>query len=475
MQLEFFGAAGEVTGSCHILRVGNHQVLFDCGLIQGSRKQEQRNYQAFPFDPKSIDAVVLSHAHIDHSGRLPLLVKRGYSGPIHAQNATTDLARILLQDSASLNQRDAEYENRRRARKGLAAIDPLYTVDDANAALRLLKGYRYGEPIEIVSGVTVCFRDAGHIMGSAIVEIFLSDGSVQRKIVFSGDLGQYDAPILNDPTTINDADLVLMESTYGSRSHRDRALTEAEIGEVIADAAAHAGNILIPAFAVGRSQEVLYMLGKHFEEWDLARWRVFLDSPLAIEASKIYWDHPHLYDDEATKLRRRIDEMPKLENLHLTPSAAESQVINRVRNGALIIAGSGMRNGGRILHHLKHNAWRPECHVIIVGYQAKGSLGRRLVDGNRFVKIHGETIRIAATVHTVGGLSAHGDQGDLARWYGGIENKPPVFLVHGEPSAADAFKEKLQSEFRSEVSLTKPGLTVDLKTLSPISPLIRKG
>jgi len=467
MQLEFFGAAGEVTGSCHILRTGNHQILLDCGLIQGSPRHEARNRDPFPFAADNIDAVVLSHAHIDHSGRLPLLVKRGFKGPIYTQNASRDLAEILLKDSAYINEREAEYENRRRERKGLEPIESLYTSADADNALARFKGMRYEEVFEVVPGVQVLFHDAGHIMGSAVVEVNVEANKVKRTLIFSGDLGQFDAPILRDPSLIEHADIVLSESTYGNRVHRDRAHTVAEIGEIIKDAQAHKGNILIPAFAVGRSQEVLYMFGRHYDEWDLDRWHVFLDSPLAIEASHIYWDYPHLYDGEATKLRRNIDVLPdKPRNLHLTKSAEESMVINKIHSGGIIIAGSGMCNGGRILHHLKHNAWRRECHIIIVGYQAQGSLGRRLVDRKKFIKIHGETIRVKARVHTVGGLSAHGDQTDLMRWYSGFKNKPPLYLVHGEPESAAAYSEKLRADFNAEVHIPQTGTKVDLTQLN---------
>ncbi len=462
MKLEFFGAAGEVTGSCHIVRTRNHCVLLDCGLIQGGRKDEMRNWETFPFDPREVDAVVLSHAHIDHSGRLPLLVKRGFRGPVYTQNATRDLCTILLLDAAHLNERDSEIENRKRERKGLRPVEPLYHRQDARAALVRIKGLPYGATREILPGISIRFRDAGHIMGSAIVEMWLRDGDTKRKLVFSGDLGQYDAPILNDPEAIEDADVVLMECTYGDRLHRNREQTVREIGEIIAAAEHERGNVLIPAFAIGRSQEILYLFGKHYDEWQLDRWHIFLDSPMAIDASEVYWNYSHLYDSEAARLHRSFREMPRLPNLHLTETPEESRVINRLRNGAIIIAGSGMCTGGRIMHHLKHNVWRPECHVIIVGYQAAGSLGRDLVDGRQYVRIYRETVRVAAKIHTVGGLSAHGDQRALCRWYGGFEHSPPVYLVHGETESAAAFKVSLEQKFGSRVALARPGQVLDL-------------
>ena len=462
MELEFFGAAGEVTGSCHILRINGKQFLLDCGMIQGSRKNEARNRDPFPFNARDIDAVVLSHAHIDHSGRLPLLVKRGFSGPIYTHNASRDLCKVLLMDSASLGERDTIYENKRRARKGLAPIDPLYTSAEVIGVLELLVGMRYREQKEILPGVTLCFRDAGHILGSASIEVSLSEGDINRKLVFSGDLGQYDTPILHDPACLEEADLVLMESTYGNRKHRNRQRTVEEIGEVISRAQHDRGNILIPAFAIGRSQEILYLLGTHYDEWGLDRWHIFLDSPMAIEASEIYWDYPQLYDEEATKLRKQGNGMPLLKNLHLTRTPDESRAINQINNGAIIIAGSGMCTGGRILHHLKHQVWRRECHIMIVGYQVGGTLGRRLVDGNTHVRIYGETMRVAAQIHTVGGLSAHGDQDDLARWVSCFKNRPPVYLVHGESKSALAFSDKLRRDHQLDVTIAESGEVLDL-------------
>jgi metallo-beta-lactamase family protein len=462
LELAFFGATGEVTGSCHLLQVGGRQVLLECGMVQGGRQQQARNREAFPFDPRELDAVVLSHAHIDHSGRLPLLVQRGYTGPIYAQSATFEFCKIMLLDSARIAQSDAETENRKRERKDLPLVTPLYTVADAERALRQFVPLPYNQKQEIAPGVSIRFQDAGHILGSACVEIWAQAGSVGRKLVFSGDLGQYGTPILCDPAVITEADLVLMESTYGDRLHRDHAATVAELATIFADADYRRGNILIPAFAVGRSQELLYLFSQHYAAWQLHRWKIFLDSPMAIRASEVYWNNPQLYDAEARSLREGLGEMPLLPNLTLSESVEQSQHINRMRNGAIIVAGSGMCEGGRIGHHLKHNVWRPECEIIIVGYQAHGTLGRQLVDGNTYVRIHHETIRVRARIHTIGGLSAHGDQNDLSRWYGHFAGRPPVYLVHGEPPAAAGLATRLRKDGAQAVTIAERGMRVDL-------------
>ena len=461
MDIEFFGAAGEVTGSCHILRVQGRTVLLDCGLIQGSRKDEARNADPFPFDASAVDAVVLSHAHLDHCGRLPLLVKRGFRGPVYAHEATCELAAILLADAAHLAERDAEYQTRKTGKK----VKPLYTMAEGEAVMRQMQGMKYRQTFEVVPGVKVCFHDAGHILGSCTVQLWVEENGREKKVVFSGDLGQYDTPILKDPECIDEADVVLMESTYGDRRHRSREQTVIEIGEIISEVRAGKGNILIPAFAIGRTQEVLLLLAKHFDEWDLGRFRVFLDSPMAIETTKVYWEHPALYDEEATRLRRENGGMPLLPNLKLSRDTQDSMAINRIQSGAIIIAGSGMCNGGRIIHHLKHNLPSAQNHVIIVGYQAFGSLGRKLVDGFESVRIHGEEVPVRARIHTVGGLSAHGDQDDMARWYECMKNRPPVCLVHGEREAQSAFKAFLESRFGTHVSLPDPGSRLDLASV----------
>ena len=463
MEIEFFGAAGEVTGSCHILRVGRQTVLLDCGMVQGGRDAARRNRETFPFAVGEIDAVVLSHAHIDHCGRLPLLIKRGFRGPIYTNAACRDLLPILLHDSADLAARETERRSRSRD-PDEPVEEPLFTHDDVDRTLQHLRVLRYDTTHPILAGITVRLRDAGHILGSSSIELECSEAGFERRIVFSGDLGQYDSPILQDPHRFAAADLVIMESTYGDRLHRDRADTLREIGEIISAADRDGGNILVPAFAVGRSQEILYLLGEHFAEWGLRRWKIYLDSPMAIEASKVYWNHVDRLDEDARRLRATFEAMPTLPNLRLCHTAIESRAINEQRSHAFIIAGSGMCNGGRILHHFLHNLERPECHVIISGFQAPGTLGRALVDRAPQVRIHGRSIRPAATIHTVGGLSAHGDQADLLRWYDAFAGRPVVTLVHGEWEPANALRHALEHQ-GARVLVPLPGSRLNLSTM----------
>jgi metallo-beta-lactamase family protein len=471
-QLEFYGAAGRVTGSCHIVRLGGHTVLLDCGLIQGGRDEEARNTEPFPFEPAEVDAVVLSHAHLDHAGRLPLLVKRGFRGVIHTHNATKALMRLLLNDAADIELSVIRRENRQRAEQGKAMLEPLFTREDVSQTLDRTEAHSYDEAVSVVSGIEVRFHDAGHIMGSAVVALEIEAGNDRVGLVFSGDLGQYGSPILRDPVSPPGADVVIMETTYGDRQHRDRAASLREFGEVLDHAHRVGGNVLIPAFAVGRSQEILYQLGKHFDEWRVDRWQVFLDSPLAIEASDVYWDFVHLFDSEASHMFREGADMPPLPNLHLTRSVDESKVISRLKRGAIVIAGSGMCNGGRILHHFKREIGRKETQIIFTGFQPPGTLGRRIIDGAESVRIHGDPYPVRAQIHTIGGLSAHGDQGDLLKWFGALADRASgmlprgVFLVHGDPDAAEAFRVKIDSECGSEAAIAAPGDRVDLRAFT---------
>jgi metallo-beta-lactamase family protein len=462
MHIEFCGAAREVTGSCHLVHVGGRRILLDCGLIQGRRADEDRNREPFPFVPAEIDAVVLSHAHIDHSGRLPLLARQGFDGPVYTHRATRDLCRIMLRDSAFISEKDTEWENRRRARAGLPPREPLYTQDDAEAVMKQFRDVAYGQPAEICPGVRLTLHDAGHILGSAVVSLELEEGGERSRVVFSGDLGHRDAPILRDPERLDEADLVILESTYGDRRHRSWDDTRDEIVDIVASASEREGNILIPAFAVGRSQLILYWLARHFEEAKLERWRIFLDSPLAIRATAIYGRYPELYDREAGRFWSGRDHESALPNLAFSRTADDSRTLNSMRSGAIIIAGSGMCTGGRIRHHLLHNLWREECHVIIVGFQAAGTTGRLLVDGAQRVKLLGQSVRVAATVHTVGGLSAHADQRGLADWYGAFRGRPPVALVHGEPDAMDALAGELETHYGAAVTRVQRGQKIEL-------------
>lgn len=465
MKLTSFGAAGEVTGSCHLIELDGAKVLFDCGLIQGRSKDELRNHDPFPFNPATLDAVVLSHAHIDHCGRLPILLNQGFTGKIYTHAASRDLVNILLKDSAYLNARDVDYRNKKRKRAGKKLLTPLYDQQDVETTLDRLETVAYEESIKVAPGVSIRLFDAGHIMGSAMVEITLVEHDQTRVVVFSGDLGHRGSPILRDFSYLEKADLVLMESTYGNRLHRDWSETLTEVSEIACELSSVRGNILIPAFSVGRSQMILYTMARYFEEWNLDKWQIFLDSPMAIRASEVYLSHTNLYDEEAAAFYRKNGPLLAMPNLKFSQSADESRAINKMASGAIVIAGSGMCTGGRIMHHLKHNLWRADAHVIISGYQSPGSLGRRLVDGKNSVRIWGDKIKVRAKIHTIGGMSAHADQQGLLDWYAHFENAPPVLLVHGETRAQQALAGKLADDHGARVQCAKPGKSTDLLAL----------
>lgn len=455
MQVHFHGAAGVVTGSMHLVTTASGQrILLDCGLLQGGRELEARNAEDFPFDPKALDALVLSHAHIDHIGRVPLLVKRGFNGPIYTHAASAELFPVMLDDAASLQESDAKRANKHRDDD--EPLQPLFDHDDVRAAEKLLQPLAYERPLEILPGVQLLLRDAGHILGSATVEL-RADG---KTLVFSGDLGQKDTPLLRDPQPVPCADLLLMESTYGDRNHKPREATVHELGKILDDAWNDKGNVLIPAFAVGRTQELLYWFAKFRDEWKMARWRIFLDSPMAAKVVEVYDRQHAILDGDAQALWKGTPNPFQLPNLRVSASVEDSMAINRIENGAIIVAGSGMANGGRIQHHLKYNLERRRAHVVFVGYQSQGTLGRRLVDGASWVRIHGHDYRVNAQVHTIGGLSAHADQSGLIEWYGGFDPHPPLALVHGEDKAREALAGEIGARFGVHAALARPGMVL---------------
>ncbi len=458
-ELQFCGATEQVTGSLYVIRAAGSTVLLECGLIQGSRAAEAKNGDPFPVPVDEIDAVILSHAHIDHSGRVPLLVKRGYEGPIYTQRATRELCQIMLPDSGYINEKDAQWENKKRKKKKQTPVEALYTRADAENCLGQFRGIKYDESVSIGPGLSLRFHDAGHILGSAIVELTLDEDGRSRTLVFSGDLGYRDAPVMNLPARCSHADAVLMESTYGDRLHRPFAETIEELTDLFETARAGRGNVLIPAFTVGRTQDLLYLMAENFDQWGLANWQIFLDSPMGIKATETYAKYRHLY---GAKLFGPDSHLPDLPNFHATLTTEESMAINSVHSGAIIIAGSGMCSGGRIHHHLKNNIWRPECHLAIVGYQAFGTLGRKLVDGADEIRLWGENYKVRATVHTIGGLSAHADQADLLDWYGAFKNGPPVYLVHGEEHAQQALAAKLRAQYESPVTIATYMQTISI-------------
>ncbi len=443
MKIRFLGAAREVTGSCFHLTLNGMQFLVDCGMHQG--KQAGGEPEIFQFDPKAIECVFLTHAHIDHSGLLPRLVKLGFQGKIVTTTATADLLEIMLLDSAHIQESDAQWLTKKSFRSGRnETVEPLYSSADVMKMIPMIDRKHYGEVEHTAAGLRYRLTDAGHILGSASLELWYPNGPAEKKIVFSGDIGKKDNPIINDPQHTPTSDTVLVESTYGNRNHRNMEESINELVEVIESTFRRSGNVLIPSFAIGRTQDILYILNKLVREKRLGRLDVYVDSPLTKEATQIYLSHPEYFDQEALKLFK-LKKMNGLK-LHFTGSIEESQRINRIRSGAVIMAGGGMCEGGRIRHHLKHNLWRPECSIVFVGFQAEGTLGRKLVDGAKSVQILGEDIAVQAQIHTIGGFSAHSDQTGLLEWLGGFTNHPEVFIVHGEETAALDFEKAVREK-----------------------------
>jgi metallo-beta-lactamase family protein len=448
--LIFNGAAEQVTGSCFLLSTDSGRVLFDCGMFQGDGDEsEERNEQPFPFDAKGIDAVVLTHAHLDHSGRLPLLARRGFTGPVYATRATHDLLEVMLKDAAFLEQKDAEWENRRRERAGKPPIEPTFTIEDVEAILSQRRPLEYHQEQTLLPDLKVYLVNAGHILGAASAVADVGKPGNSRRLVVSGDLGNHCSPLMRDPEPIHEADVVLMESTYGDRDHKPLNDTLEEFEQILEAAADNGGNVIIPSFAVERAQDLIYWLGRFWRDGKLNRHQVFLDSPMAIQASEIYEQHHQLFNHDDPEFLKVVAQgwQAWLPILRYTRHTEQSMMLNNIQSGAVIIAGSGMCTGGRVRHHLKHNLWKHKSHVVIVGYQARGTLGRRLVDGAERVRLYGQDIAVKAEIHTLGGFSAHAGQQQLVDWANQFRDANPQFhLVHGEPEALCALSERLEKD-----------------------------
>jgi metallo-beta-lactamase family protein len=464
MQIEFAGAAREVTGSCHILRVGGRTVLLDCGMFQGRRSETRQKNLQLPVPVDQIDAVVLSHAHIDHSGRLPLLTRHGYAGPIHCTAATRDLCAVMLADSAHIQEKDAEFLARRKHE----VIEPLYGMRDATRAVDRMVGLPYDTWFDVTPGVRASFADAGHILGSATVVLECADGHATRRIVFSGDIGRNGLPIIRDPQPpAGGADVVLLESTYGNRDHDSVANARVRLASVIRETAARGGKVLIPAFSVGRTQEIVYDLHVLAREGAIPEIPIIVDSPLAIDTTTVFAMHPEIFD-QTEDLVQKVKDLFEFTQVRYTREASESKALNAQHGPMVIIAASGMAEAGRILHHLAHNAADPRTTILIVGFQAEHTLGRRIVDRAPVIRVFGDEVPLRARVEVLDGYSAHGDRTELQRWLDAVRAgnaggaAPVVHLVHGEPDAQDAFATQLRAAGYTSVSAPMPHTSTTL-------------
>lgn len=445
MKIMFCGASSGVTGSCHMIESGSHRILLDCGQFQGGKAEDALNYEPFPFDPAGIECVVLSHAHIDHCGRLPLLAKRGFTGKIYCTDATADLLGIMLKDSAYIHEKEAEWKNRKAERAGRSFVEPLYTEADAEDALKLVTPVLYDQLIEINHDMRIVFNDAGHILGSAITELWVKEGGREAKIVFSGDLGMTGRPILRDPTYIKKADYVIMETTYGNRNHPANSSNVKELIDIVIKTVKRGGNVVIPSFAVGRTQELIYEFNRFYEDNreyddDLDNVVVYVDSPMATTATEVFRRNSQVFDDETREYILKGDNPLDFKNLKFTRSTDESRALNFIKEPKVIISASGMCEAGRIRHHLKHNLWDARNSIVFVGYQAQGTLGRTLTDGAKKVTLFGEEIQVNAEIHSLEGFSGHADQDGLLTWISSFRQQPKqTFLVHGEDDSKKDF------------------------------------
>lgn len=480
MKIRFLGAVKGVTGSCHLIQTQGKNIMLDCGMYQG--KDDDLNMDEFEINPSEIDCLFLSHSHIDHSGRIPLLVKQGFKGSIYCSKPTYDLCEIMLIDSAHIQETEAEWKNNKAKRSGKKLVEPLYTQEDASESLQYFKPILYDQIINIDENITVKFNDAGHILGSSIIEMWIKDEEDTLKLVYSGDLGMHEKPLLKDPASIDKADYLIMEATYGDRIHENIEQRTEELINIILKTAKRGGSIIIPSFAVGRTQELIYELNKYYDshldkigtkENELKKIPVYIDSPLAIKATEIFKRNTHAFDEEAKDYIMRGDNPLDFENLHFTQSADESKQLNFSTEPKIIISASGMCEAGRIRHHLKHNLWRKEASIVFVGYQAEGTLGRRLLDGERKVKLFGDDIMVNAEIYNVEGFSGHADKIALLNWIEEFEEKPgKIFIVHGEKESKENFAKEVKNKFNINCIVPEYNVVYDIKKKNLIKEVV---
>lgn len=466
MKIEFVGGTGTVTGSSFILTSEGFTLMVDCGMFQGSRELKERNHLSLIYAPSKIDAMLLTHAHIDHSGLIPKLVREGFTGPIYATDASVDLCSIMLPDSAHVQEMDNEWINRRMRKMGRDPVPLLYTSEDAEKAQERFVPVRYGDMVQLHPRVRARFRDAGHILGSAFIELWVEEKGGTTRIVFSGDVGSNDQAIIRNPERPDEADILLIESTYGDRLHKSKKDTYAEFKQILLDSYNRKGNIIIPSFAIERTQEIIYTLGRLFRAGEIPPIPVYIDSPLAIAATEIFKKHRQYYDEEILALMRSGEDPLGFPTLRYVKTAEESRRLNDEARGAIIISASGMCTAGRIKYHLINNLYRPESCVVFVGFQAEGTLGRRLVDGEKRVSIYGEDVAVRARIHTLGGFSAHADRDNLLEWMSPMRNTSlRVFVVHGEENASRSLAAAIGERFGCPVHVPRWGEIVDPATM----------
>ncbi|WP_129600169.1 MBL fold metallo-hydrolase RNA specificity domain-containing protein [Anaerophilus nitritogenes] len=468
MQIQFLGASKVVTGSNYLITTDKYKLLLDCGMFQGSKQLEKLNFEDFQFNPSTIDFVILSHAHIDHSGRIPKLVKEGFKGKIISTKATKDLCHIMLVDSGHIQESDATWENNKRKRAGLPFVKPLYTAKDALISLNYFSSVLYDQKIEINEDITIRFRDAGHILGSSIIELWITEKGKTAKIVFSGDLGIKNKPILKNPEYIEEADYLIIESTYGNKVHEKNETSIKNLIEIINKTTLRGGTVIIPSFAVNRTQELVYKLNKYYahtkELEAFMKVPIYVDSPMAVSATQVYRENTDCFDEETKKQILNGDDPFNFENLYYVKSQQESMRLNSQSYPKVILSASGMCTAGRILHHLKHNLWKKKNSVVFVGYQAEGTLGRQLKEGAKKVKLLGEEVVVEAEIYSIEGFSGHADQNDLIDWMKGFKKLPKkVFIVHGEEDSSQAFSDLIQEKFHIDTIIPNIGYVFEIK------------